>query len=602
MRLLKRARRCGLSGISIQQKITFVFSVLFVLLFLLQMFLFSQFLLGSVSARANDYILETLRQTNGKIDAVIDTANRISKSIVANAEIRDTVIGNLRDPGLASVPYADNEKIAAELSKISLAYDGINSIQIYSGRFAFSYNFASGAEDYEQALNPAERTRLDASTGGLVLLSMRREYVDKTGRETTFVFSAVRKFLDFRTGEELGYVFVNLNESMLGGIIRSARIGASGRVSVFDSDGLIVSGEDAGEIGEPVGAQLAGRLAGGERAGFFIADGDSLVVYCVSALTGWGTVTRLRLGEVTSEYGDLRRYNIVLSLFGIAFATFVSLHLSKWLTKPLKELVSTMKRIQEGDLDAKVKIVTGDEIGDLGRVFNEMTSEMQTLLKQYYSDELSKKELELKALQTQLSPHFLYNSLDSVYWMLVVKGEREIAETVISLCEILRYTIERKAGMVGLDRELQMIGYYMTIQKARFGSKLEFSVSAEPSLRALAVPRMILQPLAENAIAHGMDSKKPLLSIRVGVRAEGGRLAIEVADNGMGISRERLDHILDLNAEEAQPGHTGLGLGTVHRRIQILLGAEYGLSVESALGEGTTVRLALPLIRQEGTA
>ncbi len=590
-----------LRGMRIQQKMSLSFTLIFLLLLVIQMVVFSQFLSDIVRTRANDYILETLRQTGGKIDACIDTVNMISKNIVSNGEISGTVVRNLMSGQSGPLSYGDTEKINTELSKITLAYDGINSIQIYAPGFTVNYNFVSETDSYKNSLSPSDLSRLSASGGELVLLAARREYVDKITDKTIYVFSAVRKFFDFRTGRELGYVFVNINERVLRDIVSPVRIGTGGHIQIFSREGIVVSSEFSDEIGASVDTALLDRVAQGAPEGFYITPAQDIVVYSISDVTGWGTVTRLKMNEVTSEYDVLKRINIFIGLLGVVVAALVSLLVSKALTRPIKELLSTMRRIQEGDLTAKAKIKTNDEIGHLGQVFNQMTTEMQTLIEQYYHDKLSQQESELKAMQAQISPHFLYNSLDSVYWMLVVKGETDIAETLVALCEVLRYTVSRESGMVELDKELEMIGHYLAIQKARFGAKLTWENRVEPALRPLTVPKMILQPLVENAIVHGMDAQKSTLRVTIDAAIELDHLVVHVRDDGIGIAPDRLAQLHAPEASDVQAGHTGLGLETVNRRIQILFGEEYGLTLTSEIGAGTAARLTLPYIRQEAS-
>lgn len=594
MSVVQAIRRRALERFGIRGKITLAFSLVFVLLFALQLVIYSLLTDRVVRTMANNYVLETVRQTGGQVDASIDQINMLSKNIVANAEIRDALaVATRLKPG-EPLPYPSTLTITSELSKITLAYDGIHSIQLYTPAATINYNFASDFENFESLLSAAEKARLTASRGELVLMSARREYTDKLGRERSYVFSATRKYIDYRTGQSLGYVFINVNERVLKKIIEPVRIGRAGRIRIFSADGQVVSAEDDAEIGRSVEPALLEALASGLRQGFFI-EGDQLVVYSVSDRTGWGATTRLKLGEVTSAFDDLRLLNLLIGAIGIAVATLASVLIARALTKPLSELVETMQRIQEGDLGARARVQTGDEIGRLAQAFNRMTDDMRSLITQYYEGELVSRESELKALQAQVSPHFLYNTLDSVYWLMLMRGQGDIADIMVSLCEILRYSIGRDSGPVSLARELTMARHYLMIQRMRFGDKLCFTLPGDAQPRTLGVPKMILQPLIENAIVHGITPEKTVLNVTVEAELEGDLLRLWVIDDGSGIDPERLRDVM--RAQDVAEGHTGLGLHAVDKRIRILLGEEYGVEVTSRNGQGTSVRLTLPIIR-----
>ncbi len=584
----------AITQMSIRRKMSLTYSVVFVILFLLQLLIYSALSSDIVRTMANNYMTETLRQTSGKIDAAIDQINVISKNIVSDTAIRDVLVKSANLTEGQQMSYADTEAITSELSKLTLAYDGINSIQIYTPTYTVNYNFVSHIENYQKLLTLAEKEQIDASRGQLVLMPAREEFTDKLGRERTYVFSAIRKFIDYRFGTELGYVFINVDERVLKHIISPVRIGIAGKIQIFGENKRIVSTENDLDIGTPIEPELMQRLDAGMREGFFISKDQHVVVFSVSEKTGWGTMTRVKRSEVNSAYGNLQLLNFLIGVIGILIASLLSIKVSKALTKPLSELVTTMHRIQEGDLSARAKIKNNDEVGNLAQVFNQMTTDMHALIQQYYEGELAGKESELKAMQAQISPHFLYNSLDSVYWMLVLRGQHDVADIIVSLCEILRYSIQSDPGVVSLGKEIEMGKHYLSIQRARFGTKLAWQLPEDAQMLSLSVPKMILQPLLENAIVHGMDPQKECLHIQVRTTARDSVLEIAVADDGCGMSPEKLAHILEQS--DGTPGHTGLGLGVVNKRIRILFGEEYGLSVDSEQGAGTCVKMTLPLI------
>jgi len=253
-----------------------------------------------------------------------------------------------------------------------------------------------------------------------------------------------------------------------------------------------------------------------------------------------------------------------------------------------------MGQVQKGDFAVRVPNKRKDEIGELTESFNYMLEEINTLIRQVYQEKIAQKNAEVQALQAQINPHFLYNTLDSVNWMLIDRGEYDISDIILSLAGLMRYSIEDENAFVPLEKEIGYVLCYLKIQKNRLEERLEYNVEADESLAAERVPKLILQPIVENAITHGIESRNRKGTIRIALKDLGDEMLISVEDNGIGMTPEQLNHLREEVPDVEKEGHTGIGVRNVDRRIRLHYGEAYGIFIESTYGEGTIVNLRIP--------
>ena len=274
--------------------------------------------------------------------------------------------------------------------------------------------------------------------------------------------------------------------------------------------------------------------------------------------------------------------------------------LSNEITKPIKSLEKSMKEVERGNFaHAALEVRDENEIGHLSRNFNMMTEEIQNLIEQRDREQQIKRKSELKVLQSQINPHFLYNTLDSIIWMAEWGKNQEVVRMTSSLAKLLRRSISNEQEEVTVAEEAEYTETYLTIQKMRYKDKLEYEIAMEPEILQEKVIKLILQPLVENAIYHGIKYKegKGLLCIR-GFR-KGDRMVLEVQDDGKGMDADTLEHIFEKHKRDTRSN--GVGLNNVNERIQLYYGGEYGISFQSSPGKGTKATIILPFGKEEGS-
>lgn len=288
---------------------------------------------------------------------------------------------------------------------------------------------------------------------------------------------------------------------------------------------------------------------------------------------------------------------IKFSLIIIVLSIGASIAISYNITYGITKLLTYTKRIERGDLEFEIKEITNDEIGLLTQSFNKMTYRLNKLINKTYRLELSESEARLKALQAQISPHFLYNALDTINWSLIENGDYKTSATLGALSEILRYSIGDFEKIVTVEEEIKQISNYLKVQKSRFEDRLQYEIEIDEAILKEALPKLLLQPIVENAVVHGVERNKlgGLICIRGYYEAD--QMVITITDNGNGITEAKLEELNNKFKESKKINPVDrtehIGLVNVHERIKLLYGPSGKLSIESVYNEGTEITMTL---------
>lgn len=318
-------------------------------------------------------------------------------------------------------------------------------------------------------------------------------------------------------------------------------------------------------------------------------------VYCLRNKirnTDWEMITVIPSGDMTS--GIARLQSIVaglMILFGL-LTIFGGAAIISWIVRRISNLNESFNQVKAGDMEVHLDDGTRDEIGVLYDNYNEMIEHTRDLMDEKYRMGVHLKSAELKALQSQINPHFLYNTLDMVNWLAFAGRTQDIHEAVISLSKYYRLILNKGQDTLTLAEELQHVSYYIKIQDIRFPGRLQYQEEVDIGVKGSIVPKIILQPLVENAIQHGIWEKKDKKgTIRIEGTEAGGIVSLKVMDDGVGMDSETLAHVMDGSLASSGSSY---GVKNVHARIRLMFGEEYGLSYMSTPGQGTCVTVRFP--------
>ncbi|MGN1139917.1 MAG: sensor histidine kinase [Oliverpabstia sp.] len=257
-----------------------------------------------------------------------------------------------------------------------------------------------------------------------------------------------------------------------------------------------------------------------------------------------------------------------------------------------------MALIQEGDFQAgNVEVDSRNEIGSLTETFNVMTQKIQELMVQIIEEQQAKRKSELKALQSQINPHFLYNTLDSIIWMAEEGKNEEVVVMTASLAKLFRQIISNEEEEISIFQEVEYCRNYLIIQKMRYKDKLEFEIDLDPDIKGEKIIKLVLQPLIENAIYHGLKYKESKGMLMLKGYGQGDDIIFEIIDNGVGMDQDTMEHIFERHKVNYRSN--GVGVYNVERRIRLSYGQEYGISYESELGKGTVATVKIPKERRD---
>jgi len=305
--------------------------------------------------------------------------------------------------------------------------------------------------------------------------------------------------------------------------------------------------------------------------------------------------------ELVSISSNVIGLFVAIGLFFSVITFIISYIASKRLTDPILQLKASMKQFEKGDFDAKANITVNNEVAELGDSFNHMTERIKRLIEQELLIEEQKRISELQALQAQIRPHFLYNTLESIIWMAEIGENEKVIDMTSSLSKLFRATTSNANELVTLKTEIDYVTNYMKIQKMRYQDKLNYEIRVDDSVLQAKVIKLIIQPMVENAIYHGIKQLKGKGRIVVTAHAEEKTLYIAISDNGIGFDRD----ILDGNTAAVQKDEGGIGINNVRDRIKLFFGSEYGVTIKSAGQDplntdpeaiNTIVTITLPLI------
>ena len=265
-------------------------------------------------------------------------------------------------------------------------------------------------------------------------------------------------------------------------------------------------------------------------------------------------------------------------------------------SKPLHTLSIAMENFKQGDFSQKVEVMTQDEVGEASACFNRMVDDIRELIDTNYVMALKERESELDVLQAQINPHFLYNTLDSLYWKATESGNDEIAEDILSLSQLFRLVLNRGNGIVTVQAEAELLDRYLHIQKMRFGKRLNYEISLDKNVLEEEIPKLILQPFVENAIVHGFEKTDGNYTLRVIGSKEEERMVFKIIDTGVGMNDEQMEAIWN-NADTRKYASQRIGryaIKNVKERLELIYHENYELHIESRVGQGTTVTVSVP--------
>ncbi|WP_309119118.1 sensor histidine kinase [Paenibacillus sp.] len=584
-RWLARARFKTKLLVGISAIILFTFGLTGVLSYQAHIHLFEEEVSGQY-VKANE-------QAMTQLELRIQELYRISNYIVFNPTVEQIIgkFSQFKEVGPAE-RFLDEEVLKTELRQVKFDAPQLLSLYLYD----------MDGVNYYHALMKETVDPLDLRTFGEIrrvvedssgeIIWMRKSLpsrIEPSGFRNVFLAS---RWMRNNSLGMYGMLVMVIDEEFITKTFREIGSGEEGSVYLYDQKEKLLYTDD-----EKLTPGEAERLFSLKNYGIETRGGESFFYTSnYSPNNNFTLVSRTSLSEIFQKGQSILNLNLMSGLLSIFLSGLLIVLLSSRLLRPLGELVLAMRKVREGNFDTRIETRSQDELGFLADSFNAMASNVNSLIKEVYLSQISEREAELKALQAQLNPHFLYNTLNGLYWKLYLQNDLDTANLVSSLSGLLKYSLERIKKRTTLEEELEQIQNYLIIQNAFVENGFEAEILADDDVLHCDVQRLLLQPLVENAFVHAFRNRSSSKKLVIRAYRLDQYLKIEIADNGKGMDNAQIEEIFS-----ASPGgeRESLGIRSVIRRIKLVHGEPYRVEITSAPNDGTTMHLYLPYPQED---
>jgi two-component system sensor histidine kinase YesM len=407
--------------------------------------------------------------------------------------------------------------------------------------------------------------------------------------------------LTYQGNTSRGILLVDMNFSDIEQLFSKVNTKGEGYVYLTDSEGEIIYHPKQKVIYSKLmeeNNKVAASYEDGSHMETFHGEKRAVVVKTVG-YTGWKIVSVTPIRQIAINLNQFRFFTVIILAVSILVIIIGNSVVSLKVTNPIRKLEDSVKDLENGNLDFEIYVGGSHEIQHLGRTIHSMVNQMKILMDDIVKEQEEKRKSELDALQSQINPHFLYNTLDSIVWMVESERYQDAISMVTALASLFRISLSKGKNIISIRDEIEHANNYMKIQKVRFKDQFSFQMKVDPNIENYSTIKLIIQPLLENAIYYGVESMRDEGVITIKGYETDEDVYIEVTDNGMGIPEEEQILLLTDNTRARKRG-SGIGLINVQQRIRLYYGEEYGLQIKSELDEGTTIIIHLPKIIYKG--
>lgn len=586
--------------LSLRQKLILIFGVVLPLIILILGAVTHHWLYQYTMELVIDIKLKTDISVAGEVEALKTRAEDLSNQVLLNTIVQETLAVSSEKSALEQYfLYRDAQQALSTMAET----DTVAGIYVHASNGMFlrsDDNFADLARTNPERYNIFRSAALSGNGRNIWVSARGNDFSitpdTRADRSSTPYLYIVRHMKSISNpGILRGVSIVQFNcERYLNALMRN--IDSFGEYAcIIDKQGnvLLHTSKDA-VLGEPLDAELLKRLDGG-LFGYSILEGeDALLLYAGSHGMNWRVVHYIPTGSISESLAPIGRFVWGALLCCALVLIAVLLSFSAMIFTPIRRLAQNLERFGRGERGVRISTCRSDEIGDLERQFNKMADDVVSYMNEVETQHRAQTQLELKVLENQINPHFLYNTLDLINWRLRRVGQNEIADMTNMLAQFFRIGLHEGAEFITLDKETEHAKIYLQICQIRYGGGFRFVFDVPEELLGCRVKKLILQPILENAILHGINGTIRNGVIQVTARKEEAVLSLCISDNGRGMEAHQLKHINALLKQKEISGTDAFGLQNINRRIVLAYGEAYGVSVQSAAGKGTciTVRLA----------
>ncbi|GGG07969.1 cache domain-containing sensor histidine kinase [Paenibacillus abyssi] len=580
------AYRCSkwFDGLQFKSKVIAIFLPLLLLSLLTLALLSSNLFSRSVIERTNINIRSESKLILAKLDSIIGNAEISANLMVTNLNrlIKEYPAerSSLEEARFRNLMQS---RLSTDLSLFPEVEAAVFVDQ--SGNIYPSYTVNN---DERQVFDSGmiERLRDSGSYGVTTWFPMeRRDYLAADPDEP--VLTLGKMVVDIDSGTLYGTLFLTIKESTLSSFFTQNVGSAETMYYLVDSGQRVIASPDKHQL-----------LHTFEQPGESGESGRLMVTASDYESMDWKLIHIESVDALTADIHNNIRLTAFIGLICLVLALIGASVLSKRIVYPLQQLTGAMKQVVAGNLSVTAPVHTRDEVGVIAKAFNTMLQRIQELLATVEREQAQKREFELALISAQIKPHFLYNTLDTIYILNDLERNEEARDTTKALADFYRIVLSKGRELIILEQETKLVSDYLAIMQVRYPDVFRYEIDIPPLMHGLPVPKLSLQPLVENAIYHGLKTKGMRGLIRISAFVDGKKAVIRVEDDGVGMSKEQVERLMNFHTGSA--GTESIGIYSVQERLKLYFGEPYGVFIRSAPGEGTVAKMIVPAVATGG--
>lgn len=583
-----------IAGLGIRQKIFVSFLLLISFCLFTTMYLISTRVSDVIRDKTVNYSLQLVNKTMENIEYYLLDTQYLAKNIALDEQVNQKVIE------LSEKTTVDNRSrvqldsmlnkykyLKTYITDITLVNDNENGSIIYNAVYDDKYPIAE-QNWYRQ---------FRESSAESLFSKVHKSIVRDTTMSSLDTFTYLLKVYDpLRPTRYLYTISIELDLRVIDDALAQLNSNEGWINRVYNANHQLMNGNEGPALQDTL--TLSNQNDGASNLNVRIGNDKYTLLQSGSKDYSWRLISLVPQKAIMFEANSIQIFIAMIGLVLLLLAVFLSNRISKSITGPLMQLMKAIKEIEKGNFDFKSDVNTGDEIKELNDVINSMVFNIKELLVRNKEEEQAKRKAELTALQAQINPHFLYNTLESLNWYAVRKKEPEISEVITNLGKFFRISLSKGSPFITIEQEMEHVKSYLSIQKFRNAVRFDASIGIEEASKERYTPKLILQPIIENALIHGLRNKEAPGRLDIRIEQEENAVLFIVADDGLGIKADKLADIRDALTRTKTTGTGSYGLKNVNDRIRLFFGTAYGIHIESHANGGTEVRIRIPILTE----
>lgn len=573
-----------LRNFKIRNKIIITFSLMIILFISSISYFYYFYSTNLLTEKSVSYTRGILEQISNNIDINLKQIEMSSRIISYNVSVLNTLkYGRSR---LLDNYSIDSFNLKTLLYDVMFSRNDISSICVYD-RSGNQWNTVEKNlnVDFDSLYKQAEK-----GDGKFIFLETELSTRD---------IPAVRLIRDMNI-EPVGIMVVNIRESSIKEIFSKEIEKMKGEVYVTNEENKILSSTNSSHIGTVIDSSIADKLE--DKSGYTLEtiDGEKCIItYYPSGYNRWKYISVIPLKAITTETAYVGKITAIMCIAAVIVFVLLTYVVVSGITVPITKMTQYMREVKIKEWTPRMNYEGNDEIAFMSESFNKMVTRINTLIEELYEQKYRQKKHELQALQAQINPHFLNNTLEIVNCMALSRNAPEIGDMVKALARMMRYSMDFRENIVTIEKEFNHLKNYLFIQCQKDSDRIKVIFDIDERIFPYRILKLTLQPIAENAIVHAFkNTRKDNNIIAIEGLFVNEKIRISITDNGVGMDQKAIEYLLNDDEEEesnlSNNSHSGIGMGNVNRRLKLTFGEEYGLKVISEVSKGTTVEVWLP--------